>query len=79
MQRVARAVARNQLAGRDGEGQGQGRSDRVGHTNDHAKTYGGKPWRYVLIPHDALLENVTLAGLTGRFAQNAIVEASVPT
>ncbi|WLA99875.1 DEAD/DEAH box helicase family protein [Bradyrhizobium elkanii] len=50
----------------------------VGHASEHAKTYGGKPWRYVLIPHDAMLENVTLAGLTAKFAQTAIVEEPVP-
>jgi type III restriction enzyme len=50
----------------------------VGHANDHAKTYGGKPWRYVLIPHDTMLENVTLAGLAAKFAQTAIVEEPEP-
>ncbi len=35
--------------------------------SDHAKTYGGKPWRYVLIPHDEIAENITLGGLAGRF------------
>jgi type III restriction enzyme len=45
----------------------------VGHANDHAKTYQGKPWRYVLIPHDAVLANATLAGLAGKFAQTAIL------
>src|SRR5260370_15187787 len=33
----------------------------VGHANAHAKTYGGQPWRYVLIPHDAMLGDATLA------------------
>lgn len=28
---------------------------------------GGKPWKYALIPHDAIAENMTLAGLVGRF------------
>jgi type III restriction enzyme len=35
--------------------------------SDHAATYGGKPWRYVLIPHDEIADNITLAGLAGRF------------
>ncbi len=46
----------------------------VGHANAHAKTYAGKPWRYVMIPHDAMLGNVTLAGLAAKFAQTAIVD-----
>ncbi|MBS1222527.1 MAG: putative type restriction enzyme, res subunit, partial [Proteobacteria bacterium] len=33
----------------------------------HAATHGGKPWRYLLIPHDAIAENHTLAGLVARF------------
>jgi type III restriction enzyme len=27
----------------------------------HAQTCGGKPWRYALIPHDAIAENVTVS------------------
>jgi type III restriction enzyme len=46
----------------------------VGHANDHAQTYAGKSWRYVMIPHDAVVANATLAGLTGKYAQTAIVE-----
>jgi len=33
----------------------------------HATSYGGKPWRYVLIPDDAIAENMTLAGLVRQF------------
>jgi type III restriction enzyme len=31
---------------------------------------GGKPWRYVLIPHDAIAENMTLIGLSKQFGEN---------
>lgn len=31
---------------------------------DHAKSYGGKPWRYALIAHDVIAENMTIEGLT---------------
>ena len=34
----------------------------------HAATYRGKPWKYLLIPHDAISENMTLKGLADRFA-----------
>jgi len=37
----------------------------------HALSHGGKLWRYVLIPHDAIAENMTLRGLCERFAQAA--------
>jgi type III restriction enzyme len=33
----------------------------------HTAKYGGKAWRYVLIPHDAVAENMSLAGLAGRY------------
>jgi type III restriction enzyme len=46
----------------------------VGHANAHARTYNGKPWRYVLIPHDAMLENATLSGVVARFSQAEILE-----
>ncbi len=35
---------------------------------DNAVNNGGKPWKYVLIPHDAIAENMTLAGLVSQFA-----------
>ena len=38
--------------------------------SDHAATYGGKPWKYALIPHDAIAENMTLAGLVGQFGDS---------
>ena len=31
--------------------------------SDHAGSYGGKPWKYLLIPHDAIAENMTLKWL----------------
>ncbi len=33
----------------------------------HALSHGGKPWRYLLIPHDAIAENMTLSGLARQF------------
>ena len=35
--------------------------------SDHAVSNGGKPWRYLLIPHDEIAENMTLEGLAKRF------------
>lgn len=35
---------------------------------DHATSYNGKPWTYVLIPHDAIAENMTADGLARQFA-----------
>lgn len=33
----------------------------------HAKSYGGKPWVYLLLPHDIIAENMTLPGLRKQF------------
>lgn len=35
--------------------------------SDHAATHGGKPWRYALIPHNAIAENMTLGGLVRQY------------
>jgi type III restriction enzyme len=37
------------------------------YASEHAASYGGKLWRYVLIPHDAIAENMTLSALAQRF------------
>ena len=34
---------------------------------EYSATSGGKPWRYALIPHDAIEDNMTIAGLAGHF------------
>lgn len=34
---------------------------------EHALQHDGKPWRYILIPHDEILENMSLDGLVARF------------
>jgi len=37
----------------------------------HAEKTNGKAWRYVLIPHDAIAQNMTLEGLAGNFTVSA--------
>lgn len=34
---------------------------------EHAMANGGKPWTYVLIPHDVIAENMSLEGLVKRY------------
>lgn len=41
-----------------------------GHATEYAACHGGKPWSYLLVPHDVIAENMTLAGLASRFTQN---------
>jgi type III restriction enzyme len=38
------------------------------HASSHAKSYGGKPWTYALIPHTAIAENMTIEGLVKSYA-----------
>jgi len=35
--------------------------------SNHAVSSGGKPWQYLLIPHDEIAENMTLEGLAKRY------------
>ena len=37
------------------------------HATEHASKEGGKPWRYLLIPHDAVDASKTLAGLAAGY------------
>lgn len=37
------------------------------HATVHELKHGGKPWTYILIPHDAIADNKTLKGLAASF------------
>ena len=36
--------------------------------SEYSKAQGGKPWKYLLVPHDAVAHNATVSALAGRFA-----------
>lgn len=55
--------ARNELANPLTLAKKQAAVEWCGHASNHAATYNCKPWQYVLIPHDAIAENITLEGL----------------
>ena len=38
------------------------------HASEHAARHDGKRWKYLLIPHDAVAENMTIQGLSEQFA-----------
>jgi len=38
------------------------------HATQHEREHGGKPWAYLLIPHDSITENKTVAGLAAAHA-----------
>jgi len=37
------------------------------HATTHEKQHGGKPWTYLLIPHDVITDNKTLQGLAATY------------
>ena len=37
--------------------------------SDNAAKHGGKPWRYALIPHTSIADNMTLKGLVQQFGE----------
>jgi type III restriction enzyme len=39
------------------------------YATDYSTRHGGNPWKYVLVPHDEVAGNVTLAALSSRFAR----------
>ncbi|MGH0037122.1 MAG: DEAD/DEAH box helicase [Myxococcota bacterium] len=45
------------------------------HASGHEKENDGKPWRYLLIPHDAIADNMTIDGLANTYTVAASEEA----
>ena len=44
----------------------------IGYANRHAAANGGKPWRYLLAPHDRMTGSASLSGLAASFTVPAI-------
>jgi type III restriction enzyme len=38
------------------------------HASAYAQAQGGKPWKYLLVPHDAVAHNATIAALASRYS-----------
>ena len=57
--------ARNELNTLEVEAKRKAAEEWCQHASAHAATYGGKPWRYALVPHDTVADNMTLERLTG--------------
>ncbi|MBA3350815.1 MAG: DEAD/DEAH box helicase family protein, partial [Blastocatellia bacterium] len=55
--------ARNELQNEDVLAKKAVAEDWCEHASEYAKSYGGKPWQYALIPHDIIAENMTVSGL----------------
>ncbi len=49
-----------------------------GNATNYALKHGGKPWKYALIPHDKIADNLTLLGIDSQFAAGLIKPAKEP-
>ncbi|MEF8717374.1 MAG: hypothetical protein V5B44_06405 [Candidatus Accumulibacter necessarius] len=38
------------------------------HASAYSQAQGGKPWKYLLLPHDAVAHNATVSALAGRYS-----------
>lgn len=65
---VLEPKARNEMTDAEVLAKQEAADKWCGLATQHAVSNGGKPWRYVLIPHDVIAENMTLAGLVSQFA-----------
>jgi type III restriction enzyme len=68
---VIEAKATNELSDSDVLAKAKAAVTWCRHASEYAATHGGKPWAYVLIPHDQVTSSATLRGLISRFAQAA--------
>lgn len=59
--------ARNELDAPDVQAKKTAAVQWCQHASSHVASYGGKLWRYALIPHDVIAENMTLAALERQF------------
>jgi type III restriction enzyme len=60
--------AANQMAGAEVLAKRDAAVKWCKNATDYASSYGGKPWRYLLIPHDAIASNMTLIGLARHYS-----------
>ena len=57
----------DELADRDVQAKAKAAVTWCQHASAHAAQHGDKPWHYLLIPHDAIFENMTVAGLAAAY------------
>lgn len=62
------AKARNELEEGDVHAKKEAAVKWCNHATTYANENGGKPWQYVLIPHDAIAENMSLKPLVQKFS-----------
>jgi type III restriction enzyme len=64
---ILEAKARNDMDDAEVQAKKDAAVQWCSHATNHTVSNGGKPWQYLLIPHDAITENMTIAGLASQF------------
>jgi type III restriction enzyme len=63
------AKARNEMTDGDVQAKKDAATAWCCHAGNHATSNGGTAWKYLLVPHDAIAANMTLAGLASQFRE----------
>jgi len=59
--------AANEMTAEDVQAKAKAAAEWCAYASAHEMQHGGKPWTYLLIPHDAISDNKTLQGLTATY------------
>lgn len=65
---ICEIKARNEMTDSTVQAKADAARTWVGYASAHAADNGGKPWRYALIPHDAVTDSASLAGLAASWS-----------
>ncbi|PWI52071.1 restriction endonuclease subunit R [Rhizobium phaseoli] len=66
---IVEIKAKNEMTDQIVEAKAKAARKWVHHANQYAKDTAGKPWTYVLVPHDAVKPSATLGSLMASYAQ----------
>jgi type III restriction enzyme len=64
---VCETKAANEMGSAETSAKAQAANKWCGQAAEHEIKHGGKPWTYLLIPHDAIADNKTLQGLSATY------------
>ena len=61
-------AAESQLKNADVKAKAEAAAVWCKNASEYARTTNGKPWRYLLVPHDAVAQNMTLKALVDQYS-----------
>jgi superfamily II DNA or RNA helicase len=70
---IVEIKAKNEMSDPNVQAKAKAAQKWVYHANEHAKETGGKPWTYMLVPHDAVRPSATLASLASAYSQAELI------